>query len=148
MNFTRFARLTQRKSKYFIAQNVSSIQVIVFYYILMTIISLGLFYLPFFREPHSHASFIDMFFMAVSTVSVTGLTTFPIDDVFNDRGVVLLEVLFQVGGLGIMMISTFFAIVSRRKISLKQRQLIMTAWQSKMIVNVIRIIRTIPLSFG
>ena len=61
MNFTRFARLTQRKSKYFIAQNVSSIQVIVFYYILMTIISLGLFYLPFFREPHSHASFIDMF---------------------------------------------------------------------------------------
>ena len=141
MNFTRFARLTQRKSKYFIAQNVSSIQVIVFYYILMTIISLGLFYLPFFREPRSHASFIDMFFMAVSTVSVTGLTTFPIDDVFNDRGVVLLEVLFQVGGLGIMMISTFFAIVSRRKISLKQRQLIMTDMNQPKLSGIVRMIR-------
>ena len=61
MNFTRFARLTQRKSKYFIAQNVSSIQVIVFYYILMTIISFRFILPSLFREPRSHASFIDMF---------------------------------------------------------------------------------------
>lgn len=108
MNFTRFARLTQRRSKTFISQNVSSIQVIVFYYIVMTVVSLGLFSLPFFREPGSHVAFIDLFFMAVSTVSVTGLTTFPINDVFNDRGVILLEVLFQVGGLGIMMIFDLF----------------------------------------
>ena len=79
--------------------------------------------------------------MAVSTVSVTGLTTFPIDDVFNDRGVVLLEVLFQVGGLGIMMISTFFAIVSRRKISLKQRQLIMTDMNQPKLSGIVRMIR-------
>ncbi len=71
MNFTRFARLTQRRSKTFISQNVSSIQVIVFYYIVMTVVSLGLFSLPFFREPGSHVAFIDLFFMAVSTVSVT-----------------------------------------------------------------------------
>ena len=106
----------------------------------MTIISLGLFYLPFFVNlvlmlPSS------ICFMAVSTVSVTGLTTFPIDDVFNDRGVVLLEVLFQVGGLGIMMISTFFAIVSRRKISLKQRQLIMTDMNQPKLSGIVRMIR-------
>lgn len=142
MNFTRFARLTQRRSKTFISQNVSSIQVIVFYYIVMTVVSLGLFSLPFFREPGSHVAFIDLFFMAVSTVSVTGLTTFPINDVFNDHGVILLEVLFQVGGLGIMMISTFFAIVSRRKISLKQRQLIMTDMNQPKLSGIVRMIRT------
>lgn len=112
-----------------------------FYYIVMTVVSLGLFP-PFFREPGSHVAFIDLFFMAVSTVSVTGLTTFPINDVFNDHGVILLEVLFQVGGLGIMMISTFFAIVSRRKISLKQRQLIMTDMNQPKLSGIVRMIRT------
>ncbi|HCE13105.1 MAG TPA: Ktr system potassium uptake protein D, partial [Enterococcus sp.] len=64
MNISRFARLTQRRGKTFLSKNVSSIQVIVFYYIVMTVLSLALFYLPFFREPGSHASFIDLFFMA------------------------------------------------------------------------------------
>lgn len=31
---------------------------------------------------------------------------FDINSVFNDNGIILLEILFQVGGLGIMMIST------------------------------------------
>ena len=49
MNISRFARLTQRRGKTFLSKNVSSIQVIVFYYIVMTVLSLALFYLPFFR---------------------------------------------------------------------------------------------------
>lgn len=66
--------------------------------------------MPIFREPDSHVSFVDMLFMAISTVSVTGLSTFDINSVFNDNGIILLEILFQVGGLGIMMISTAFVI--------------------------------------
>ncbi|KAF1304563.1 TrkH family potassium uptake protein [Enterococcus saccharolyticus] len=142
MNFGRFTRLTLRRGKTFFARNISSIQVIVSYYILMTLLALILFYLPFFRQPGTHVAFIDMFFMAISTISVTGLTTFPIDEVFNERGVVLLEVLFQIGGLGIMMISTFFFIVSRRKISLKQRQLIMTDMNQPRLSGIVRMIRT------
>lgn len=142
MNFGRFTRLTLRRGRTFFSKNVSSIQVIVSYYILMTILSLILFYLPFFREPNSHVPFIDLFFMAVSTISVTGLSTFPIGEVFNDRGVILLEILFQIGGLGIMMISTFFFIISRRKISLKQRQLIMTDMNQPRLSGIVRLIRT------
>lgn len=123
----------------------SSIQVIVTYYILMACISLVLFYLPFFREPDSSVAFIDMVFMAISTVSVTGLTTFDIGSVFNDRGVVLLEILFQIGGLGIMMISTFFFIISKRRISLKQRQLIMTDMNQPRLSGIVRLIR---VTFG
>lgn len=142
MNLGRFARISSRKGRTFLAKNVSSIQLIVFYYILMTLLALILFYLPFFRVENSHQPFVDMFFMAISTVSVTGLTTFPIKDVFNDRGIILLEVLFQIGGLGIMMISTFFAIVSRRKITLKQRQLIMTDMNQPRLSGIVRMIRT------
>ncbi|OJG68124.1 cation transporter [Enterococcus moraviensis] len=107
----------------------------------MTIISYLLFCLPFFREPGSHVGFIDMLFMAISTVSVTGLSTFDINSVFNDRGVILLEILFQIGGLGIMMISTAFIILSKRRISLKQRQLIMTDMNQPKLSGIVRLIR-------
>ncbi|MDN6639466.1 MAG: TrkH family potassium uptake protein [Tetragenococcus sp.] len=130
------------KGKFLFGHKLSSVQVIVSYYILMTLIALILFYLPIFRQPDSHVPFIDMFFMAVSTISVTGLSTFPIGDVFNENGVVLLEILFQVGGLGIMMISTFFFILSRRKVTLKQRQLIMTDMNQPRLSGIVRLIRT------
>jgi Trk-type K+ transport system membrane component len=142
MNFGRFTRLTVRRGKNFFSKNISSIQLIVTYYILMTLLALILLYLPIFRKPDVYVSFIDMFFMAISTISVTGLSTFPIDEVFNERGVILLEILFQIGGLGVMMISTFFFIVSRRKISLKQRQLIMADMNQPRLSGIVRMIRT------
>ncbi|MBO0474453.1 cation transporter [Enterococcus sp. DIV0840] len=141
MNRFRLLWLAQRKGRRFISNHFSSIQIIVSYYIIMTIVSYLLFCLPFFREAGSHVGFIDMLFMAISTVSVTGLSTFDINSVFNDRGVILLEVLFQVGGLGIMMISTAFIILSKRRISLKQRQLIMTDMNQPKLSGIVRLIR-------
>lgn len=141
MNRFRLLWLAQRKGRRFISNHFSSIQIIVSYYIIMTIVSYILFCLPFFREPGSHVGFIDMLFMAISTVSVTGLSTFDINSVFNDRGVLLLEILFQVGGLGIMMISTAFIILSKRRISLKQRQLIMTDMNQPKLSGIVRLIR-------
>ncbi|MBK4757958.1 ATP synthase [Enterococcus faecium] len=82
-----------------------------------------------------------MLFMAISTVSVTGLSTFDINSVFNDNGIILLEILFQVGGLGIMMISTAFVIFSKRRITLKQRQLIMTDMNQPRLSGIVRLIR-------
>ena len=82
-----------------------------------------------------------MVFMAISTISVTGLTTFNINSVFNDNGVLMLEVLFHIGGLGIMMITTFFFIVSKRRITLKQRQLIMTDMNQPRLSGIVNLIR-------
>lgn len=141
MHVDLFFRWLQRRGQKFAANHFSSIQIIVFYYILMTVLSLVLFYMPIFREPDSHVSFVDMLFMAISTVSVTGLSTFDINSVFNDNGIILLEILFQVGGLGIMMISTAFVIFSKRRITLKQRQLIMTDMNQPRLSGIVRLIR-------
>lgn len=141
MHVDLFFRRLQRRGQKFAANHFSSIQIIVFYYILMTVLSLVLFYMPIFREPDSHVSFVDMLFMAISTVSVTGLSTFNINSVFNDNGIILLEILFQVGGLGIMMISTAFVIFSKRRITLKQRQLIMTDMNQPRLSGIVRLIR-------
>jgi len=124
-----------------IGMRFSAIQIIVFYYLILTLVAFVLFYIPFFRNEEKQVDMIDMFFMAVSTTSVTGLSTFNIYRVFNERGIVLLEILFQVGGLGIMMISTFFAILSRRKISLRQRQLIMIDMNQPKLSGIVRLIK-------
>lgn len=138
----RTIRGFQRQTGRFLTKNFSSIQIIVIYYLFITLISFILLNLPFFQVKNADTSFIDMVFMSISTVSVTGLTTFDISQVFNERGIILLEILFQIGGLGIMMISTFFFIVSRRKISLRQRQLIMTDMNQPRLSGTVRLIRT------
>ena len=142
MTRRRFFYGYKRDFSRFISNYVSSIQLIVSYYVILTLLAFILLTLPYFRNPGVSTTFLDDFFMAVSTVSVTGLSTFNINEVFNHRGVILLEILFQVGGLGIMMVSTFFLIVSRRKISLKQRQLIMTDMNQPKLSGIVRLIRT------
>lgn len=136
--FKFFSQRTQR----FFNQNFSSIQIIVAYYLLITLIAFVLLSLPFFHLPDAEVHPFDMLFMAISTVSVTGLSTFNINEVFNHEGIVLLEILFQVGGLGIMMISTFFIVLSHRKITLRQRQLIMADMNQPKLSGIVRLIRT------
>ncbi|QQV79621.1 hypothetical protein JG559_01840 [Enterococcus faecalis] len=58
-----------------------------------------------------------------------------------------MEVLFQVGGLGIMMISTVFLFLSKRRITLKQRQLIMTDMNQPRLSGIVRLIRTTFFDF-
>lgn len=141
MNHTRLLWLAQRKSDRFIRKNFSSIQIIVAYYILMTVISYLLFCLPIFREPDSHVPFIDLFFLAISTVSVTGLTTVDIN-----------SVLMIVGSSYWRFFSSWWLrdyddfnglfILSKRRITLKQRQLIMTDMNQPRLSGIVRLIRT------
>ncbi len=145
----------RRDSTRFVNTHFSSVQIIFSYYVLMTIVSFILLSLPFFQLPGVKVSIFDTLFMAISTVSVTGLSTFNINEVYNERGIVLLEILFQIGGLGIMMFSTFFFILSRRKISLKRRQLIMTDMNQprlsgsvKLIKNTVYTLLGVQLLFG
>jgi potassium uptake TrkH family protein len=101
-------------------------QVLVSYYFLTVALSAGLLSLPFARKADADWSFMDAIFTAASAVSVTGLSTISIADTFTVSGIFLLMLVLQVGGIGIMTISTFFWLIIGRKIGLKQRQLIRT----------------------
>ena len=145
----------RRVGNRFVNTHFSSIQIIFIYYVLMTFISFILLGLPFFQQEGADISVFDTLFMAISTVSVTGLSTFNINEVYNERGIILLEILFQIGGLGIMMFSTFFFILSRKRISLKRRQLIMTDMNQprlsgsvKLIKNTVFTLLSIQFIFG
>lgn len=140
-----YMKLKHLSTRY-INQHLSSIQIIFLYYVLITTVAYFLLNLTFFHQDNANYSTFDMIFMAISTVSVTGLSTFNINEVFNQRGIILLEILFQIGGFGIMMVSTFFFILSKKKISLKRRQLIMTDMNSPKLSGSIRLIKNTMLT--
>lgn len=103
-------------------RRLSSVQIIVLFYLSSVLISTGLLYIPYFHQPGVELSFTDALFTAVSAISVTGLTVVSTADTFNSWGVLVLSVIIQFGGIGIMTLGTFFWILLGRKIGLAQRQ--------------------------
>jgi len=67
---------------------------------------------------------VDALFTATSAVCVTGLIVQDTSTFFSPLGQVIIMILFQLGGLGIMTFSTLILLVSGRKISITDRLII------------------------
>ena len=100
----------------------------------------------FLMVPMAHQGeipFIDALFMAVSAVCVTGLSVFDVGSQLTPFGQIVLLILIQIGGLGIM---TFYALVT---ISLSQRflssenQEFQEGWSTESIKETFGLIRSI-----
>jgi trk system potassium uptake protein TrkH len=68
-----------------------------------------------------HLSFVDALFMSTSAACVTGLSVLDIGSYFPLSGQIIMLILIQVGGLGIMTISTGLFTIAGRSISIKSR---------------------------
>ena len=130
-------------------------QVIVFYYFLAIGFSFLLLNLPGVYLPGVRVSFIDSLFTAVSAVSVTGLTSISIGGTYTVFGLCMLMLVLQLGGIGIMSIGTFFWLLVKKRIGLRERQLIMVdhnqysfAGVVELIKQIIRLIFLIELTGG
>lgn len=118
-------------------------QVIVFYYFLAIAFSFLLLNLPGVYLPGVKVSFIDSLFTAVSAVSVTGLTPISIGSTYSVFGICMLMLVLQIGGIGIMSIGTFFWLLVKKRIGLRERQLIMVDHNQYSLAGVVHLIREI-----
>lgn len=103
---------------------LTSVQLIVVYYLSAILLSTLLLSLPVAHKPGVSLSFIDAMFTAVSAISVTGLTVVPIVGTFSVTGYFLLMFVMQFGGIGIMTLGTFIWLIIGKKIGFKERLLI------------------------
>lgn len=104
-----------------------------------TLIGAFLLYLPITGKHPT--SFIDAFFVASSAFTVTGLSTVDITTQFNWLGDLIIMLLIQIGGLGIVTITTLTLIIANRRISLHDRRLIMVTWNVDEPGGMVRFIR-------
>jgi potassium uptake TrkH family protein len=122
---------------------LSTIQLIVIFYIGALIISTFLLMLPVAHRENAHLSFIDALFTSASAVSVTGLSVISLKDTFNNFGIFLLCIILQLGGLGIMSLSTFIWVVIGRKVGLRERQLIMIDQNQSKLSGLVNLVKQI-----
>ncbi len=77
-------------------------------FLIFILIGTAMLMLP--RSTVAGISFIDALFTSTSAVCVTGLTTVDVSTTFTPIGIVFIAILIQVGGLGVMTLTSFFAI--------------------------------------
>ncbi|MFT8322627.1 MAG: TrkH family potassium uptake protein [Bacillus sp. (in: firmicutes)] len=118
-------------------------QIITGYYLLAVSVSVLLLCLPGVHKEGVSVSFMDTVFTAVSAVSVTGLTVINISETYSTLGIFILMFVLQFGGIGVMTLGTFFWMVLRKKIGLKERQLIMLDHNQSNLSGLVNLIREI-----
>lgn len=85
--------------------NPSLILAVSFLFIIL--IGTGLLMLP--RSTVDGISWVDSLFISTSAVCVTGLTSVDVASTFTPAGFVIIILLIQIGGLGVMTLTSFFA---------------------------------------
>ena len=80
--------------------------------------------MPFFSRSGNETSLIDALFVAASASCVTGLTPVNTLEHWNSYGHLLLIVLIQIGGLGVMSITSMIPLILGKKIGLSSRQIL------------------------
>ena len=118
-------------------------QIITGYYLLAVSVSVLLLCLPGVHQKGVSVSFEDTVFTAVSAVSVTGLTVINISETYSTFGIFILMFILQFGGIGVMTLGTFFWMLLRKKIGLKERQLIMLDHNQSNLSGLVNLIREI-----
>ena len=121
---------------------MSPTQMIVFSF--LSIIGLGtaLLLLPW-STTTGHLDFIDALFTAVSATCVTGLTVINIGTELTQFGQLVILILIQIGGLGIMTFSTFFLYLFGRKVSIRGREALDTTLSYMPVSNIRSLLKKI-----
>ncbi|QIZ09605.1 TrkH family potassium uptake protein [Priestia megaterium] len=128
-------------------KDISTIQLIVIFYLSALIVSTLLLKIPMAHHPNVTLSFIDAMFTSASAISVTGLSVISIKDTFSNFGIFLLCLILQLGGLGVMSLSTFLWIMLGKKVGLKERQLIMIDQNQSNLAGLVQLAKRILIIF-
>jgi len=99
--------------------------------------------LPFAIEDGVSLKWIDAFFTSTSAACVTGLSTVDIGSVFSLFGEIVILVLMQIGGMGVMILTSYFFLSLGRAMSIKQRMLIQESFAGDYDVSWRILVRTV-----
>ena len=104
-------------------------------FMVFILVGSGLLMMPRCVLPGVHLSWIDSLFTATSAVCVTGLTTIDVPSTFTTIGQFVIMILIQVGGLGVMTITSFFALFFMGNTSLYNQILVRDMVSSKSLAS-------------
>ena len=144
----RFMRLLPRRTFIEVTargKRLTPVQLIALYFFIAIVVGSTLLALPFSHAPGKDVSFLDAIFTATSAISVTGLTVVDTGTTFSVIGQIIILILIQAGGLGIITLGTLVAFASGRRVGFRERMNLQTQLNAFQVGGVVRLIQRIVL---
>ena len=138
--FNAFLSIAKNKDKWlFFPLNPSHIIIYSFF----IVIFIGTFLLKLPKMTNEYLEWTDAIFISTSAVCVTGLTPLIISDTFTISGQIIIFLLFQIGGIGIITLTSFVILLTQKKIRLKEQIIIGEMLDDNNMINLSQMVKTI-----
>ena len=130
-----------RENKFlrWVGQTFNGSQMVALSFIILILSGALLFMLPISTQDRQGLTFLDALFTSTSASCVTGLTVIDVGNQLSWFGKMVLIGLIQIGGLGIMTMTTVVMVIAGRKVSLRERLLLQESMSQTEISGVVRI---------
>lgn len=122
-------------------KNLTPAQYLVSGYFVVIMLGSMLLMLPIATKDGLGLGIVDAIFTATSATCVTGLIVVNTKEAFTIFGSTVIMLMIQIGGLGIMSMSTLFAFIIGKKISLKERLIIQEDLNQYQISGMVRLVQ-------
>ena len=99
--------------------------------------------LPFATKSGEPASFVDALFTATTSVCVTGLVVVETAGYWSLFGQIVILLLIQCGGLGIISFTTAMLLMFHRKVTLKDRILVEEAFNLNSLSGLLKFVKKV-----
>ncbi len=121
-------------------QRLSRVQTIALGFLLIIAVGTILLMLPISSKNGEVTGFLNALFTATSSTCVTGLVVVDTYTHWSLFGQAVILLLIQIGGLGFITIGVFFSIFLKRRIGLKERNLIQESMNTLQIGGTVRLV--------
>jgi trk system potassium uptake protein TrkH len=122
----------------FLGKKLSSFQIIILGFLGLILIGTVLLLLPISVKGGHGTTIEDALFTSTSAVCVTGLVVKDTAAYWSGFGQAVILLLIQIGGLGIVSVAAFIAMLSGRKISLLQRSMLQDSISAHQIGGIVK----------
>jgi trk system potassium uptake protein len=126
-------------------KRLTPVQLIALYFLIAIVIGGSLLALPFSHTPSKTVTFLDAIFTATSAICVTGLTVVDTGTTYSVVGQIIIMLLIQAGGLGIITLGTLVAFASGRRVGFRERMNLQAQLNAFQVGGVVRLIQRILL---
>ena len=120
-------------------KKITSFQVIILGFSSVILLGTFLLMLPISSHEKIITPFFDALFTSTSAVCVTGLIIYDTAVYWSSFGQLVILLLIQIGGMGVITVAAAFSMISGRKISLMQRSTMQEAISAPKVGGIVRL---------
>ena len=127
------------KKKY----TLSTTQIILLSFLVTVLVGSGLLALPISSATGEAVPYLDALFTATTSTCVTGLVTLPTVSTWSIFGQVVILILIQIGGLGVITIMSGLMILLNKKMGISDRLLIQDAFNLNTMSGLVKFVKNV-----